>query len=117
LRLAETYLLLAEAQFKLNEFDDAAETLNILRRRSNASEINAGDVTIDFILDERSRELFTEEHRRYVLTRNQKWMSRTKLYNKMPGIQNIIARDTILPIPQHAIDANIVLEMTQNPDY
>jgi starch-binding outer membrane protein, SusD/RagB family len=117
LRLAETYLLLAEAQFKLNEFDNAAETLNIIRRRSKASEISAGDVTIDFILDERSRELFTEEHRRYVLTRNQKWMSRTKQYNKMPGIQNIVARDTILPIPQHAIDANIVLEMSQNPDY
>lgn len=59
--------MLAEAQIKLGELDEAAETINILRRRSNAYEISAQDVILDFILDERSRKLFTEEQSRYTL--------------------------------------------------
>lgn len=116
LRLAETYLLLAEAQFKLGEKAEAATTINALRSRAKATPIAAADVTLDFILDERSRELLTEEHRRYTLTRTKKWFERTKKYNINAG-SLIALRDTILPIPQTVIDANLTKPMPQNPGY
>jgi hypothetical protein len=116
IRLAETYLLLAEAQFILGDPGAAAETINILRRRANASEVTASDISIDFILDERSRELWSEEHRRYTLLRTDKWYERTQLYNKVGG-PNITERDKLFPIPQEVIDANLTTPMEQNPGY
>src|SRR5690606_38548577 len=73
LRLAETYLLKAEAEYLLGDTEAAAEALNTIRRRSNASEITPADVDLDFILDERTRELVAEEHRRWTLLRTGKW--------------------------------------------
>jgi hypothetical protein len=116
LRLAETYLILAEAQFRLNDLAGAAATLNIIRTRSNATPITPAQVTLDFILDERSRELITEEHRRYTLLRTGTWFARTKQYN-LHASQFITLRDTILPIPQSVIDANLTKPMPQNPGY
>jgi hypothetical protein len=116
LRLAETYLLLAEAQFKQNKLDEAAQTLNVVRARAHASLITAADVTLDFILDERSRELLSEEHRRYTLLRTHTWMERTRLHNPLTA-PFITARDTLLPIPQAVIDANLGHPMAQNPGY
>lgn len=113
LRLADTYLLKAEAEFRLGRSDDAAKTINVLRRRAHASDISASDITIDFILDERSRELLFEENRRYTLLRTGKWLERTRLYNHNGG-QNIEARDTLFPIPQAVIDANLTKKMEQN---
>lgn len=116
LRLAETYLLKAEAEYLLGRPQDAANTLNIIRRRSNASEISASQVNIDFILDERSRELFLEEHRRWTLLRTRKWLERTKAYNNNGGA-HIAPRDTLYPIPQSVIDANLTKPMPQNPGW
>lgn len=116
LRLAETYLILAEAQFRLNDLAGAAATLNIIRARANASPITPAQVTINFILDERSRELVSEEHRRYTLLRTGTWFNRTRQYNLYSG-QFITLRDTILPIPQSVIDANLTKPMPQNPGY
>lgn len=116
LRLAETYLILAEAQFKLNDAAGAAITINVLRNRAHATPIAATDVSMNFILDERSRELFSEEHRRYTLIRTGTWFARTQLYNKFTG-PKIIARDSLLPIPQSVIDANLTAKMPQNPGY
>ncbi len=116
LRLAETYLLLAEAQLGLGELGDAAETINVLRRRANAPEIVAGDVNIDFILDERSRELYSEEHRRYTLVRLGKWLERTQMYNVVGG-PTVGQKDKLFPIPQSVIDANLTSPMNQNPGY
>lgn len=113
LRLADTYLLKAEAQHKLGLNDEAASTINIIRRRANASEITGAEVDIDFILDERARELMVEEHRRYTLLRNDKWLERTRLYNKNGG-QLITEKDLLFPIPQVVIDANLGGIMTQN---
>ncbi len=67
IRLAETYLILAEALHMQSKNEEAAIWLNKVRERSNASSIVAADVNIDFILDERSRELITEEDRRHTL--------------------------------------------------
>lgn len=116
LRLAETYLLLAEAQFLQEKNVEAAETINIVRKRSNASEISATDVNIDFILNERTRELLTEEHRRYTLLRLNKWLERTEEFNSQSG-SVITERDELLPIPQVVIDANLDAEIPQNPSY
>lgn len=116
LRLADTYLLKAEAQFKLGNSDDAANTINLIRERSKASPITGADVTLDFILDERSRELIIEEDRRYTLLRTHKWLERTALHNKFGG-EMISERDTLFPIPQDVIDANLTKTMTQNPGW
>ncbi len=115
LRLAETYLVLAEAQLKNSNPDGAATTINILRARANASAISASDVTIDFILDERSRELWSEEHRRYSLVRNNKLIERYRLYARRYSA-SIADRDKLMPLPQAFIDANIT-PVEQNPGY
>jgi hypothetical protein len=116
LRLADTYLLLAEAQFKQGKLTEAAATLNIVRARAGASAIVPSQVTLAFILDERSRELVTEEQRRYTLLRTGTWYARTVLYNPLAKL-GVVPRDSLLPIPQTVIDANLTKKMTQNPGY
>jgi starch-binding outer membrane protein, SusD/RagB family len=116
LRLADTYLLKAEAQYKLNRPNDAAETINVIRARSKASPVTGADIDIDFILDERSRELFLEEERRFTLLRTRKWLERTAKYNFYGG-ELVSPRDTLFPIPQNVIDANLTLTMPQNPGW
>ncbi len=116
LRLAETYLVKAEAEYLLGNAPAAAETVNVLRRRANATEISPGDVDVDFILDERSRELIAEEHRRYHLLRTGKWLERVGAHN-FHGGQNIDERHLLLPIPQDVIDANLTGDFPQNPGY
>jgi starch-binding outer membrane protein, SusD/RagB family len=116
LRLAETYLLLAEAQHLSGDNPGAATTINVIRQRANASLINAGDIDMDFILDERARELLFEEHRRHTLVRTGTWYDRTKAYN-LNGGQNIATRNKLLPIPQTVIDGNLSAVMPQNEGY
>ncbi|WP_170252540.1 RagB/SusD family nutrient uptake outer membrane protein [Adhaeribacter aerolatus] len=116
MRLAATYLLKAEAQYLLGSPAAAAETINILRRRAKASEVSANQINIDFILNERSRELFLEEDRRWTLLRTNKWLERTKAHN-FNGGQLVSARDVLFPIPQSIIDANLTTPMPQNPGY
>jgi hypothetical protein len=116
LRVGETYLVLAEANLKLNDAQGAADAINVLRTRANATQVTAAQMTIDFILDERSRELFGEEDRRYSLLRTGKWLQRTVAYNKIAA-PNVVARDTIFPIPQDVIDANLTSPMRQNDGY
>ncbi len=116
LRLADTYLLLAEAYFKNGDAGNAASYINDLRNRANAPTVSPGDITLDFILDERARELFSEEHRRYTLLRNDKWMERTNLFNfNVTGA--LTDRDKLYPIPQSFIDANIDNRIQNNPGY
>nr|WP_319267076.1 RagB/SusD family nutrient uptake outer membrane protein [uncultured Draconibacterium sp.] len=116
LRLADTYLLKAEAQLKQGLPEQAATTINIVRERSNATPVTGADVDLDFILDERSRELFLEEERRFTLLRTHKWLERVAAYNKYGG-EKIAPRDTLFPIPQVVIDANLTTPMEQNPGW
>jgi len=115
-RTAETYLLLAEADFDLGDKQGAADAINVLRARAHAAPVAASDITIDFILDERAKELFSEEDRRYVLLRTGRWLARVQADNKIASLL-VAARDTILPIPQAVIDANRTSPMKQNPGY
>ncbi|MCF8381134.1 MAG: RagB/SusD family nutrient uptake outer membrane protein [Bacteroidales bacterium] len=116
LRLADSYLLFAEALHMQTKNDEAAIWLNKVRERSNASAINASDVDIDFILDERSRELITEEHRRHALIRTGKLVERVQLYNEFAG-PTIGGAPLLWPIPQTVIDANTSRVMEQNPGF
>jgi len=68
-RLAETYLLRAEAHYWKGELGLAASDINAVRQRAGALPISADEVTIDFIFDERARELFAEEPRHSELVR------------------------------------------------
>ena len=116
IRLAETYLILAEAQFRLGQLDDAADALNVVRSRSNASLITAGDVDIDFILEERARELFAEYPRRFDLLRTGTLIEKVKAYNPEGG-PNIQDFHVLFPIWRGVIQANVDLEFPQNPGY
>ncbi len=68
-RLAETYLIRAEAYYWKGQLDLAASDINVVRQRANALPITGGEVTLDFIFDERARELFIEEPRHNELVR------------------------------------------------
>ncbi len=125
LRLADTYLLLAEALFKQGKnsvTDGAAYYINQIRTRSKATPITAANVTLDYILDERARELITEENRRETLMRTGKLIERTRKYNRIAsgernGVLGIQDYNVLLPFPQIVIDANVGYKMEQNPGY
>jgi len=116
IRLAETYLILAEALYKENKSDEAAIWINKIRERSNATPISGSDIDIDFILDERSRELVTEEDRRHTLIRTDKLVERVQKYNDFAG-PTIAQAPKYFPIPQKVIDANTGAIMEQNDGY
>ena len=109
-RLAETYLIAAEAAFRIGNAD-AVTYINTIRTRAAfptgdpaALQVTAGDINIDFILDERSRELCGELTRWLDLVRTGKLIERVKLHNPEASI-NILPKHVLRPIPQAQIDA------------
>ena len=116
MRLGETYLLLAEAQLKQSKFTEAAISINALRTRANAALVTAADITLDFILDERVRELVAEENRRMTLMRTGKLVTRATALNgdKITGLSNT---HLLLPIPQTEINLNKDAVLDQNTGY
>lgn len=117
-RLAETYLLRAEANFRLNKLDLAADDINLIRGRAHAHAITANEVSLDFILDERARELTVEEPRRRVLVRMGNLVPRVRKYNLLEETRTSIQDYHLyLPIPQTAIDANYGAKLIQNDGY
>jgi hypothetical protein len=132
-RLAETYLIAAEAYFYLGDAAQAAKYINVVRERAAAAgkttqmDITASQVNIDFILDERARELAGEFTRWYDLKRTGKLLDRVKAYNPpltrlSTGIYgsnaaiNIQPYHVLRPIPQTEIDRTSG-KITQNPGY
>jgi len=117
LRLSDTYLLLAEAYFKQGKLAQAADFINRVRTRSHATPVDPSAINMDYILDERSRELVTEENRRETLIRTGKLLERANnsKYNKYAV--NMKAYQVLLPIPQKVINANTGKPMPQNPGY
>ncbi|QIL74685.1 RagB/SusD family nutrient uptake outer membrane protein [Hymenobacter sp. HDW8] len=116
MRLGETYLLLAEAQFKQGNTAGAAASLNVLRTRARAAQITAGEVTLNLILDERARELIGEEQRRLTLMRTGTLIERTQRLNGA-SVTGLTAKNVLLPIPQTSIDLNSDAQLVQNPGY
>ncbi len=68
-RLAETYLLRAEAYVWKDDLASAAADINIVRRRAGAGDLMPNEINIGTVLDERARELYYEEPRNTELTR------------------------------------------------
>ncbi len=132
-RFSELYLIAAEAALKGGATpQDAADMINVLRTRAAlkanqtpaqyaaavaAQQITAAQVTLDFILEERSRELYAEDTRWWDLSRTKTLVSRVQLYNSEAagGVQPF---NVLRPIPQSQID--LVTEgpkYPQNPGY
>ncbi len=114
-RLAETYLFKAEACIRQHDAQGAADAINVVRRRAHASEITAAQATMDFLLDERIRELVGEEVRRFTLARSGMYVERVHRLN--PNRADFDEHNTLWPIPQNVIDANTDAELPQNPGY
>lgn len=115
-RLAETYLLRAEAYLGKGDKAKAAADINALRIRANADPVQVADVDIDYILDERLRELYCEELRMLTLCRLGKLVDRTQRYNPKTGA-TIREYHNLWPIPFSEIERNIYAEIKQNPGY
>ena len=149
-KFSEFYLIGAEAAVKLGDQANAKKLVNVLRERAgkqtycvnkraaqtadHSAEMLAATpatITIDFILDERSREFWGEGYRWFDLVRTQKWAERATVYH-IAGSgytdkdlqevrRDIPAGYYIRPIPQGQLDG---MEMTdeekanyQNPAY
>lgn len=128
-RLGEAYLIAAEAYYKKGDMKQAAEMINNLRQRpgtiksgyETAMHVDAADITIDFILDERARELAGEYVRWTDLKRTHKLIEYVTEYNEdgveLSALTGPDGKYKILrPIPQAAIDLNQA-HVEQNPGY
>jgi hypothetical protein len=122
-RLAEAYLLRAEAYVNKGDKNKAADDINELHERAHAKPCTADQMNLDYILDERLRELTCEEKRRLTLSRVGKLAERIKKYN--PYFSAAYSADNkdydahfdLLPIPLSAIQANKDAKLEQNPGY
>ena len=123
-RLAETYLLRAEAYIALNDKAKAAADVNVVRARARAKAVQASEVSLDYILDERVRELGIEEKRRLTLMRTGKLYEYVVKHNPWyadpqtcgDGI-GMLEKYNVWPIPYSAIEANTDAVLEQNPGY
>ena len=134
MRYAEAFLLRAEARFRQGNKQGAADDINVLRDRAfkdfrqvspDAGKVAASDINIDFILDERIRELVGEENRRFTLMRTGELANRVNMMvtkwpegtdsKKISGFNASI--HTLLPIPLTEIQLNKDAELKQNPGY
>lgn len=115
-RLAETYLIRAEAYLGLNDKGSAASDVNVVRARSSATPATSGEINLDYILDERMREFGMEEKRMLTLTRTGKLVDRVKKCNPFygPGMKDHF---NLWPIPQQEIERNRTAVLEQNPGY
>ncbi|MBL0939087.1 MAG: RagB/SusD family nutrient uptake outer membrane protein [Gemmatimonadaceae bacterium] len=127
LRLGEVYLLAAEAALGLGDLNEAAANINVLRVRAATPAykndprqmVTPAQITLDFIMDERERELAGEFNRWYDLVRPgaQFFVDRVKKYNPHASA-NVQLRHALRPIPQTQIDGVVVgPKYPQNPGY
>lgn len=117
IRLAETYLIRAEAYMKAGDPLNAANDINAVRERAGAIPVTPDEVDIDYILDERIRELFGEELHTLTLTRLGLLYDRTLKYGYVVSQQTVTPKNNLMPIPQSVIDANSQAIFEQNPGY
>ena len=120
-RLTDAYLMYAEATLRGAAGGNVATALgyvNQIRDRADAAPINTAQLTLDFILDERGRELFWECKRRTDLIRFGKFTGGSKIWQWKGGSVNGTSTESfrdLMPIPARNIQANPTLK--QNPGY
>lgn len=122
IRLSEIYLIAAEAALGTDK-ELAAGYLNKIRSRApNLEPATAATITLDMILDERSKELYTEGHRFFDLIRLNKTITFNDeilgitMANRPKTIDRKFSK-TILPISQAEINANPGIKAQQNAGY
>ena len=125
MRLAEMYLIAAEADFQLGNNAEAADFINVLRTRAAkktpvdytaAMQVSASDITLDFIMDERARELCGEYQRWFDLKRTHTLESRIQRLN--PDITSFNQAYYLRPVPLVELQAlTNAAEFGQNPGY
>ena len=149
-KFSEFYLIGAEAAVKLGKNTEAKTLVDVLRARAGKQTFSQNDnvavsvdntdamlaatpdvITIDYILDERSREFWGEGYRWFDLVRTQKWTERASTY-RIAGsgytdkdlesfTRDIPAGYYLRPIPQGQLDGLIMSEQEkeayQNPAY
>ena len=123
IRLAEIYLNYAEATIRGGSGDvgTAVSLINEIRERAygnSSGNISSGDLTLDFILDERSRELYWEGLRRTDLVRFNKFTNSSYLWpfkgNEQTGV-GVDEYRNIFPLPANVVSINS--NLTQNEGY
>ncbi len=123
-RLADAYLMYAEAVLRGGSGGSSATALdlvNAIRERAfggNSGNITAGQLTLDFILDERGRELYWEGHRRTDLLRYGRFAGDAYLWSWKGESRDGLPTNTrynLFPIPDADITANP--NLVQNPGY
>jgi len=122
IRLSEIYLIAAEAALS-TDATKAATYLNAIRKRAPTMvPATAATVTVDMILDERSKELYGEGQRFFDMIR----LNKSITFNdevigiSVPTRPKTIDRTfykTLLPISQAEINANPGMQAQQNPQY
>ncbi len=121
IRLPETLLLRAEAYHRKGDNTSAAADINMIRNRAQCTVLaTSGDVDIDYILDERARELFGEESRWNTLLRmgGTVAVDRIRTFAKHDWTTNSLTFDfNLFPIPQSVIDRNKDVIWEQNPGW
>ncbi|GLB48540.1 outer membrane protein [Neptunitalea sp. Y10] len=124
IRLAEIYLNYAEATLRGGaggNTNTAVDLINELRERgygNTSGNINAGDLTLDFVLNERSRELYWEGQRRTDLIRYNYYTTAQYLWPFKAGSANGAATSAfrvLFPLPSTTLSVNT--NLTQNPGY
>ena len=112
-RLADVYLMAAEATLRggTGAQKTALEYVNLVRERAfggASGDIASGDLTLDFILDERARELYSEGVRRTDLIRFGKYTSGYN-WNWKGGVlegKDVDKKYCVLPVPEAELSAN-----------
>jgi hypothetical protein len=150
LKFSEFYFVVAEAAVKLNMNTEARNLINVIRARAGKWRFSNADnttkiedhsaemvaatpstITINFLLDEMSREYFGEGHRWFDLVRTQTWAERAGSYTIAGSAagdhtpvtykRTITKEDYLRPIPQSQLDAMQMtpdeLKKFQNPGY
>lgn len=123
IRLAEIYLNYAEATLRGGNGDVgiAVNKINELRKRAyggTSGNINSSSLTLDFVLDERSRELYWELQRRTDLVRYNYFTTGSYLWpfkGKQPNGTSVDSYRNVFPIPSNTLATNSNLK--QNPGY
>ncbi|HVZ96411.1 MAG TPA: RagB/SusD family nutrient uptake outer membrane protein [Chitinophagaceae bacterium] len=131
-KLSELYLLAAEAAYKNGDANTAANLINVLRTRAAwrpdlspseiadraaAIQVSPPQINVDFILDERTRELCGEGIRWPDLAMRGKLVERVQEHNPDGG-PNIQSFHVLRPIPQSQLDAVTTKDPAyQNPGY
>lgn len=120
-RLADIYLMQAEALLQLGKITEATNAINAVRFRAgfpgkkDLMKITEAQMTMDFLIEERARELAGEQMRWLDLKRWGLLVERVKKYN--PQASAITDKHNVRPIPQTQIDRSDKGAFAQNPGY